>query len=296
MDSSGTVYRIAKWTETFERAESRKLKQLTWIAMPVGFSSTGYQAMLEDFDAERAPAIYGAWCALCAYAASCHVRGTLGNSRGIPLKISHVSRITGFSESVFRDLFAWASREDIGWLEAVPAGEIAQEIAEQAEKLRESSTSGESPDNPPASRGNPPSTRPDRTGQDRTVQDQTVPDKTRRSIDWTSAGFDFRESVREIAMSMSDMQARGIRMGLSREEIWRIAWVGTDFDRAGLLDALARCRERQVEKPKGYLGMVMVKMCQARGESWDDLKLKVPPPPPPPPSATVAKPVSAELA
>jgi hypothetical protein len=300
MDSSGTgtVYRIAKWTETFERAESRKLKQLTWIAMPVGFSSTGYQAMLEDFDAERAPAIYGAWCALCAYAASCHVRGTLGNSRGIPLKISHVARITGFAESVFRDLFAWASREDIGWLEAVPAGEIAQEIADQAEKLRDSSTSGESPDNPPTPQGNPPSTRPDRTEQDRTGPDQTVPDKTRRSNDWTSAGFEFRESVRETAASMSEMQARGIRLGLSRDEIWRIAWVGTDFDKAGLLDALARCREHQVDKPKGYLGMVMVRMCQARGESWDELKLQVPPPPPPPPKpgANVAPQMAAEVA
>lgn len=294
MDSSGTVYRIAKWADVFERAESRKLKQLTWIAMPVGFSSTGYHAMLEEFE-DRAPAIYGAWCALCAYAATCHVRGTLGNSRGIPLKTSHVARITGFPESVFVDLVAWASRTDIGWLECVPAAELSRGLAEQAEKHSESNPSGDSPDVPPSARGNPPSTRPDRTEQDRTVPNQTVPDKTRRSNDWTSAGFEFRESVREIAMSMSEMQARGIRLGLSRDEIWRIAWVGTDFDRPGLLDALARCREHQVDKPKGYLGMVMVRMCQARGESWDELKLLVPPPPPPP-GANVSQPVPAEVA
>ena len=293
-DATQPVLRISKWTETFERAESRKLKQLTWIAMPVGFSSTGYQAMLEEFE-DRAPAIYGAWCALCAYAATCHVRGTLGNSRGIPLKISHLARVTGFPESVFVDLVAWASRTDIGWLECVPAAELSRGLAEQAEKHSEFNPSGESPDVPPSARGNPPSTRPDRTEQDRTVPNQTVPDKTRRSNDWTSAGFEFRESVREIAASMSEMQARGIRMGLSRDEIWRIAWVGTDFDRPGLLDALARCREHQVDKPKGYLGMVMVRMCQARGESWDELKLLVPPPPPPP-GANVAQPVPAEVA
>ena len=86
MDSSGTgtVYRIAKWTETFERAESRKLKQLTWIAMPVGFSSTGYQAMLEDFDAERAPAIYGAWCALVPMPPPAMSGGRWGTAGGFP--------------------------------------------------------------------------------------------------------------------------------------------------------------------------------------------------------------------
>jgi hypothetical protein len=99
-------------------------------------------------------------------------------------------------------------------------------------------------------------------------------------------------------MKMSEMQARGRRLGLNRDEIWRIAWVATDFDRAGLLDALARITEDEVAKPKGYLGMVMVRMCQARGESWDELKLQVPPPPPPPPKpgSNVGPQMAAEVA
>jgi hypothetical protein len=277
-DATQPVLRISKWTETFERAESRKLKQLTWIAMPVGFSSTGYQAMLEEFEA-RAPAIYGAWCALCAYAATCHVRGTLGNSRGIPLKISHLARVTGFPESVFVDLVAWASRTDIGWLEHAPAAEVSRGLAEQQEKHSELATSGESPDEPPTVQGNPPSTRPNVTEQDITGQDKT---KTRRSIVWTSAGFEFRESVRLLARDMSEMQTRGKLRGLDRDTIWRMAWVATDIDRAGFLDALSRIRENQIEKHKNYLGTVMVRMCQAAGESWDAIKHEVPSAPPPP--------------
>jgi len=271
------VYRIAKWAETFERAESRKLKQLTWIAMPVGFTSTGYQSLLEEFE-DRAAAIYGAWCALCAYAATCHVRGTLGNSRGIPLKLSHVARITGLSESVFVDLVAWASRTDIGWLECVPAAELSRGLAEQQENTSVSASSGESPDAPPTLRENPPSTRPDLT-----VPDKTIPDKdiSRRSIDWSSATGEFLERVVSLANDMSQMLQRGQLRGMDRDSIWRMAWVACEFDRPGFLDALSRIRTQDISKPKGYLGAVMLRMCQSQGHSWDTIKHNVPPPPPP---------------
>lgn len=271
MDDSQTVYRIAKWAETFERAESRKLKQLTWIAMPVGFNSTGYQAMLEEFE-DRAPAVYGAWCALCAYAATCHVRGTLGNSRGIPLKISHVARITGFPESVFRELFAWASRSDIGWLEAVPAGEVAEGIAENHAKHSESIASGESPDDLPPPRGNPPSTRPDRT-----EPNLTVPDITRRSTEWAAASFAFRESVRELASELQDLSLRKILRGVDQDLIWRMCWVAVDFDKPGFLYAISKIKDGDIDKHRNYLGRVMVRMCEAKSESWDQLKQLVPP-------------------
>ncbi len=63
------VYRISKWNEVFERAESRRLQKLNWVAMPVGFTSAGYQAMLDTFS-ERAPGYLWCWCALVAVAAT----------------------------------------------------------------------------------------------------------------------------------------------------------------------------------------------------------------------------------
>ncbi len=166
------VYRIAKWQETFERAESRKLKQLNWIALPIGFGSTGYQELLSEFG-DDAPAVYGAWCALCCVAASCHVRGVLCNSRGSPLKLSHIARVTGFPESVFEQLVAWASRTDIGWLEVTSANEMSTRLAEQQEKQREIDVSGESPDDPPKLQGIP--RAQDRTEPNKTEQDKTLP-------------------------------------------------------------------------------------------------------------------------
>lgn len=145
------LYRIAKWEEVFERAESRKLKMLTWVSMPVSFNSNGYQAMLDEFKSEAA-AMYGAWCALVAFSASCHVRGLLGTSRGIPLTISHIARVTGLDANLFERLIEWASRDDIGWLidESETKNETHHELKEKEhEKHVEIDKSGESPDDSP---------------------------------------------------------------------------------------------------------------------------------------------------
>jgi len=165
------AYRIAKWNEVFERAESRKLKVLTWVAMPTGFTSNGYQLMLDEFGPE-APAIYGAWCALVSVAASCSDRGVLANGQGIPLKLSHIARMTGFPVSVFEKLTNWASRKEVGWL--IDVSENSR--SENRENFRENSTSGESPDDPPINscyNGGIPQ------AHDPTQQDTTKPNQTK---------------------------------------------------------------------------------------------------------------------
>lgn len=156
------LYKIAKWEEVYERAESRKLKQLTWVSMPIGLNSSGYQSLLDEFG-DRAPAMYGAWCALVAVAANCHRRGILGNSRGNPLTISHLSRQTGFDGELFRDLFAWASTREVGWLECDEIGSTVEPHGKNIENTNENSVSGESPDDLPACQGNPPTTRHNKT-------------------------------------------------------------------------------------------------------------------------------------
>jgi hypothetical protein len=80
---------------------------------------------------------------------------------------------------------------------------------------------------------------------------------------------------------MSQMTQRGQLRGMDRDSIWRMAWVACEFDRPGFLDALSRIRTQDIQKPKGYLGTVMLRMCQAQGHSWDQIKHDVPPPPPP---------------
>lgn len=123
-----TVYRIAKWGEVFEVADSRKCKSLQWVALPIGFESHGYQAMVDEFD-DEAPAIYGAWCALVLIAARAPIRGTLASSNGVGFTVSRLSRQACFPAAIFKRLIEWALRPEIGWLEAVcPSGHHPEAI------------------------------------------------------------------------------------------------------------------------------------------------------------------------
>lgn len=111
------VLRIAKWKETFEKSDAQRLKSLPWISIPTSMDSNGFVLMAEDFGND-APSIYGAWIALCQYAAGCTVRGTLATSRGEPIPLSRVARKAGWPLSVFERLVEWATSDQIGWIEA----------------------------------------------------------------------------------------------------------------------------------------------------------------------------------
>lgn len=118
--TNNTIWAIAKWTDVFETAESRRHRTLAWVSMPVGFSSSGYQSLLVEFS-DDAPSIYGAWCALVGFAAQCPTRGILATSQGRPITWSHVARVTGFPTAVFERLFEWASHPSVAWLVPVEA-------------------------------------------------------------------------------------------------------------------------------------------------------------------------------
>lgn len=292
-----TVLRISKWSEVFERAESRKIKQLSWIALPVSFSSTGYQSLLDEFG-DQAPAIYGAWCALCSVAASCTFRGVLATSRGIPLRVSHIARTTGFDVGLFERLMAWAIRDEIGWLTVVSEIELAQLLDNGNEKTNENAgldvPSGESPDMPGDRRGIPCTTRQDLTRHNQTKQDITQPDKTgpapgasRGSIDgdddlvdrWKNATKIFLDLVLEIAARFHRLPDR-IRnrpgQEIDKPFILQMAWIGAEFDRGPVDSICDRLASGEISKPKNYAESILRKLCAQHGYEWRLLRLAVP--------------------
>lgn len=288
------VYKIAKWESVFERAESRKLKQLTWVAMPIGFDSTGYQLLLDEFG-DDAAAIYGTWCALCAVAASCHRRGVLASSRGIPLKVSHIARMTGFQTSLFERLIAWASAPDVRWLESLSSQELDNITDENDHFPSEVNKSGESPDSSPIRQGNPPYTQQHTTEQNITRHNPTSPNITSPDTgkpDWDDV-WRMRLGDRDFCLRVGEVANRFARLkltALDREFVFQASWIGVEFDRDAVEDIVERLRDRgdrRVDKPKPYVASVMRKLCQSRGESWDELRKLVPPAPPPPKHPTV---------
>ena len=65
-------WRVERWAELYEVAYSRKLKQLSWVALPVDLSSRGYLKLVRQPDGF---ALFGCWIAMIELAASMPERG-----------------------------------------------------------------------------------------------------------------------------------------------------------------------------------------------------------------------------
>jgi hypothetical protein len=268
-----TVYRIAKWDEVFERAESRKLKALTWVSVPTSFNSNGYQCMLDEFQ-DTAPAIYGAWCALVAIAASCTVRGTLCNSRGSPLPTTHLARISGFPRPIFDQLIDWASRTEIGWLVPSTNDEIS-------EKLRENGTSGDRRGIVGGSSGDSPDyqTRPDQTEPDLTQPNPTQPDKTGAGLSSVVGGGGVGSDCRSLTeaellrVDSESVNAFGGRLsdtllgfGLDQRSIGRTARMALAAGvRSAVLETARAAKAPSVRSPKRYWDAAIKKIFAEAG-------------------------------
>jgi hypothetical protein len=307
------VLRITKWETSFETSESRKYLALSWIALPISFSSNGYQSLLDEFGDEAAAA-YGAWCALCSFAATCEIRGVLATSRGVAVKTSHIARTTGFPSKLFDRLIDWASSSTIGWLSTVSddefsrllaAKEAAKEEAKNKKRKRDGSqtedSSGEIPE--------------DREKNTSTLHNPTLPNDTKPNVTqhhttsgpgpnrgqasvnelatrWKSQSLSFLVLVEEIAKRFGRLPEKvRFRDGqeIDRAFIWQMAWVGAEFDRAvvdGICEELPR-KGDPILKPRSYCDSIMRSLCTRNGHEWNVLRGLVPPAPPPPSKVAV---------
>lgn len=149
------VYEIARWSEVFETSESRKLKSLPWIAERTDFTSTGWQAGLDEFGPSEWLAIYGAWMVIVRTAATAKSRGRLCGDKGEPWSAARIARPSGTCPELIARAFSWAVK--VGWLVPVDF------------------TPGDSPDNLPTGREKTTATRHDSTEQDKTRRNGTGP-------------------------------------------------------------------------------------------------------------------------
>ncbi len=112
------TYRIPNWNEMFETAQSRKVKRLSWVAVPTAHDGCGFRTLMRD-----APEAYGAWVLMLQVAAKMQPRGTLA-SNGARLEARHLAIRTGAPQELFEKAFEVLTRPEIGWLEIVPKDEL----------------------------------------------------------------------------------------------------------------------------------------------------------------------------
>lgn len=108
-------YSVANWSANFETHETRKLRRLNWLPLPVHHDSRAYRLITLQKDSA---AIFGGWIAILQVAARCPVRGLLFD--GLPLDGSDLAAMSGLPTAVFERCFSLLTAPRIGWLERVP--------------------------------------------------------------------------------------------------------------------------------------------------------------------------------
>ena len=108
-----TAYQIKDWDKLFEKAQSRKIARLNWVAVPNKHDGKGYRRIARH--PERCQ-VFAAWVLILQVASRQPARGVLVDDDG-PLTAEDLADKTGFPEDIFTLAFKVLSDPKIGWLE-----------------------------------------------------------------------------------------------------------------------------------------------------------------------------------
>lgn len=118
------LYKIKDWPDHFENAESRKVKNPRWVAIPNKHDGKSFGRLRKSPDA--IPAFCG-WCLIVQIASKMPERGTLADEDG-PLTAEDMSDATGFPVEVFEIALKVCSGKQIGWIESVQHPDVIPEL------------------------------------------------------------------------------------------------------------------------------------------------------------------------
>ncbi len=121
------TYRVKDWDRLFEKADTRKCKNMKWVAVPNKQDGSGFRRVASQ---ERCNELFCAWILILQVASKMPVRGTLYKDR--PLTAKDLAYRTGFPEEIFSLAFTVLVDPEIGWLERV-SGDFDGEKPERGE-------------------------------------------------------------------------------------------------------------------------------------------------------------------
>lgn len=114
------TYRIKNWDMWYEKAQTRRCKNMSWVATPNRHDGSGYRRVAEH---ERNCELFCAWCLILQVASRMPKRGLLVKD-GRALTESDLAYMTGFPKEIFSLAFTVLIGSGIGWLERVAGDEI----------------------------------------------------------------------------------------------------------------------------------------------------------------------------
>lgn len=115
-----STYRVKDWEKHFEKAESRRCKNMLWVPIPTKHDGSGFRRVANY---HRAGDLFAAWILIVETAAKMPTRGLLfKDGKALTAKDLHFR--TGFPEEIFHLALDKLVEPDIGWLERVAGDEI----------------------------------------------------------------------------------------------------------------------------------------------------------------------------
>lgn len=114
------TYRIKNWHALYEKAQTRRCKTMSWVAVPNRHDGSGYRRIAEH---ERNCELFCAWCLILQVASRMPHRGLLVKD-GRALTESDLAYMTGFPKEIFTLAFTVLVDSEIGWLERVAGDRI----------------------------------------------------------------------------------------------------------------------------------------------------------------------------
>lgn len=109
------TYRIKDWDKHYEISQSRKYKNMRWVAVPNKHDGKGYRRITKH---PRGAEIFTAWVLIVEVASKMEVRGLLKDADG-PLTPQDLSDKTGFNAEIFSLAFEVLTQPRFGWIEVV---------------------------------------------------------------------------------------------------------------------------------------------------------------------------------
>lgn len=169
--------RVKDWDTHFENAQSRKVRRLTWVAVPTSHDGAGFRRLAAMKEATE---VYAAWILILQIASRLPERGVLVDSDNRALTAEYFAVRTGYPETIFKLALEVLTKPGIGWL--VPADD-PKVGCYPATVVARPATVGGSPTTPDdggaTGKGREGQTLPDPTRPDPTGQ--TLPDPTRQA-------------------------------------------------------------------------------------------------------------------
>lgn len=108
------AYRIKDWDKHYEVSQSRKIKHMTWVAMPNSLTGNGFRVIRLH---KRATDLLAAWVLLLRLASMMGQRGLFVSDGGRALVAADIADETKYPEELFEFALPELCRKDIGWLE-----------------------------------------------------------------------------------------------------------------------------------------------------------------------------------